>query len=118
MALTREFVATIKAKAERDPTFRVSMLRSAAAAFLKGESELGRLTLRDYVNATIGFEDLAEGLGMTQSSLMRMLSVKGNPSSNNLGAIMAYLQKREGANLEVIDANTAPRTASRRLKKA
>ncbi|KLU02701.1 hypothetical protein RISK_005767 [Rhodopirellula islandica] len=106
MALTREFINTIKEKADNDPEFRVSMLRSAVAAFINGEAALGRLTLRDYVNATIGFEGLAKGLGeFKPQSLMRMLSKDGNPRSENLSAILAYLQKHEGVSLDVVSVD-------------
>lgn len=106
MALTREFINTIKEKADNDPGFRVSMLRSAVAAFINGEAALGRLTLRDYVNATIGFEGLAKGLGeFKPQSLMRMLSKDGNPRSENLSASLAYLQKHEGVSLDVVSVD-------------
>ncbi|WP_199170001.1 helix-turn-helix domain-containing transcriptional regulator [Rhodopirellula bahusiensis] len=108
MTRTREFKNTIKEKADNDPEFRVSMLRSAVAAFLNGEAALGRLTLRDYVTATIGFEGLAKGLGeFKPQSLMRMLSKDGNPRSENLSAIFAYLQKREGVALDVVSVDNS-----------
>ncbi len=102
MPLTRDFKSTVKARAERDPEFRIGLLQEAVAAFIHGETDLGKVLLRDYVNATVGFEELAETLGKTPKSLMRMLSSSGNPRSDNLFAIIAHLQANEGISFEVV----------------
>ena len=57
--------------------------------------------LRDYINATIGFEGLAELTGKSSKSLMRMFGSGGNPRANNLFGIIGLLQKKEGIHLEV-----------------
>jgi len=59
MALTRDFRATVRARAERDPAFRVGLLEEALNALLDDDVETGKILLRDYVNATLGFEVLA-----------------------------------------------------------
>ncbi|GAB2798354.1 hypothetical protein GCM10027040_26280 [Halomonas shantousis] len=41
---------------------------------MHGEPETARLILRDLINATVGFEALAEGTGKPGKSLHRMLS--------------------------------------------
>jgi DNA-binding phage protein len=43
--------------------------------------------LRDIVNATVGFEQLAIETSKPSKSLHRMLSAKGNPTMDNLTAI-------------------------------
>lgn len=106
MALSREFFETIKKRADRSKAFRVGMLKEAASAFITGEPDVGRIMLRDYVKATIGFEELAGRLGMKSSSVKRMLSPNGNPSSNNLAAIMEVLQEHEGVTLGVVSKRT------------
>ncbi len=58
MALTRNFKDTVKARAERDPEFRVALLEEALDAFLNADLDTGKVLLRDYVNATVGFEQL------------------------------------------------------------
>ncbi len=60
-----------------------------------------QLLLRDYVNATLGFEELGRRLDKSPKSLMRMLSVKGNPRADNLCAILKALQEHEGITLRV-----------------
>lgn len=101
MALTRDFKDTIKARAERDPAFRVALLEEALDAFLNNELDTGKLLLRDYVNATVGFEALGAQLHKSPKSLMRMLSEEGNPRADNLFAVVAHLKAREGASFSI-----------------
>lgn len=101
MALTRSFKDTVKDRAIRDPEFRVGLLKEAVEALLRGELNEGKILLRDYVNATVGFEQLAEATHKNPKSLMRMLSSEGNPRAENLFAVIAELQKSEGIALAV-----------------
>ena len=101
MALTRDFKETIKAQVESDPGFRKALLARAAQAMLAGETDVGKIMLRDYINATIGFQGLAADIDKTPESLMRMLSATGNPRTNNLMEIFEYLQQAEGIELKV-----------------
>jgi DNA-binding phage protein len=101
MALTRSFKETVKDRALRDPEFRVGLLNEAVEAFLRGELDTGKILLRDYVNATVGFEHLADLTRKSPKSLMRMLGPDGNPRADNLFAVIAQLQKQEGIALGV-----------------
>jgi DNA-binding phage protein len=92
MALTRSFQTTIKARAERDPAFRIGLFQEAIEAFLNDDLATGKILLRDYVNATIGFEALGKALDKNPKSLMRMLSAEGNPRADNLFALVAHLK--------------------------
>ena len=103
MPLTREFKDTVKARAERDPEFRVGLFLEAIEALLSGDLETGKALLRDYVNATVGFETLADELDKSPKSLMRMLSDKGNPRTDNLLGMVGHLKKREGVVLRVAE---------------
>ena len=94
MALTRDFKKTVVARVERDPAFAKALFNEAATLFLSGEPETARLILRDLVNATLGFEQLAEVTAMPSKSLHRMLSPKGNPNMDNLAAIFDAVRKR------------------------
>lgn len=101
MPLTRDFKETVKARAQRDPAFRIGLLQESVEAFLSGELDVGKAVLRDYVNATLGFDELAKVTDKKPESLMRMLSAKGNPRADNLFEVIAHLQKREGVSLQV-----------------
>jgi DNA-binding phage protein len=54
------------------------------------------LILRGYVNATVGFAELAEATRIPSKSLMRMLGRSGNPRADNLFVVVSFLQRREG----------------------
>lgn len=101
MALTRDFKETIQARAQRDPNFRRALLREGVERFLAGDVETGKTVLRDYINATVGFEELGRIMHRSPKSLMRMLGPKGNPQARNLFDIVAYLQTKEGVRFEV-----------------
>lgn len=101
MALTRSFKATVKARAERDPAFRDALLTEAVDQLLAGDIESGKAVLRDYINATIGFERLAEETGTSSKSLMRMLGPTGNPTATNLFSVLRTVQKTSGIQLSV-----------------
>jgi DNA-binding phage protein len=49
--------------------------------------------LRDITNCTIGFQSLARETGIMEKSLMRMLSVRGNPQANNIFHVIEVLQR-------------------------
>lgn len=104
MALTRDFKETIRARAQRDANFRRALLREGIERFLAGDVETGKTVLRDYINATVGFEELGAIMDRSPKSLMRMLGPKGNPQARNLFDIVAYLQKKEGVRFEVRSA--------------
>lgn len=107
MALTRSFKDTVKARAERDPAFRDALLTEAVDQFLAGDLETGKAVLRDYINATIGFERLAEETGSSSKSLMRMLSPTGNPTASNLFSVLSTVQKAAGVHLAVAASRRA-----------
>jgi len=58
--------------------------------------------LRDYVNATVGFQDLEKRTHIPAKSLMRMLGPKGSPSAQHLTIILTALQKNEGVGFHFI----------------
>ena len=101
MALTRDFKETIQARVERDPAFREARLKEGVECLLSGDIETAKVVLRDYINATIGFEALGDLTDKSPKSLMRMFGPKGNPQARNLFEIIGYLQEREGVHFEV-----------------
>jgi len=101
MALTRDFKETIQARVRRDPAFRKELLREGIESFLAGDVETGKTVLRDYINATVGFRQLAEVTHRSPKSLMRMFGPSGNPQARNLFEIMQYLQKKERVRFKV-----------------
>ena len=99
--LTREFRETVKARAERDANFRAALLTEAVDLLLAGDVATGKAVLRNYINATIGFEALSRETGTGSKSLMRMLSETGNPTAENLFAVISKVQNATGVHLAV-----------------
>ncbi len=93
MALTREFKETVAARVQSDPEFAQALLDEAVALFVNGEPDTAKLILRDLVNATVGFESLAEEIHKPAKSLHRMLSHSGNPTMSNISAIFATIKR-------------------------
>ncbi len=104
MALTRNFKQTSAARARRDPRFREALFKEAINAYLEGNTAEGKAMLRDLVNATVGFEDLAAEIHKPSKSLHRMLAPRGNPSTDNFFTIVSALQKKTRVKLRVTAA--------------
>lgn len=101
MALSKDFKETIQLRARRDAAFRKALLQEGIECLLAGDIDTGKAVLRDYINATIGFEELSKVFEKSSKSLMRMFGPKGNPQASNLFAVISYLQEQEGVHLEV-----------------
>jgi DNA-binding phage protein len=101
MALTRSFKETVKARINRDPAFKQALLSEGVGALLEGDLDTGKAVLRDFINATVGFQRLAEATGVPAKSLMRMFGAGGNPTAASLFAVIACLQRDAGITLEV-----------------
>ena len=101
MALTREFKNTVAARVQRDPRFREALFTEALNAYFEGDTTVGKAILRDLVNATVGFEELAMTLKKPSKSLHRMLAPRGNPSTENFFSIVTALQKKAHVKLRV-----------------
>jgi DNA-binding phage protein len=99
--LTRDFKETILERAQKDPAFRIGLLTEAAQCLLNNETGVAKTLLRDYVNATLGFQALGGIVDKKPSSLMRMLSDKGNPTIDNMSEVLAAVQRHEGIEFNV-----------------
>jgi hypothetical protein len=103
MPLTKDFNETLREQLHKSAGFRRALLKEAVGCMIAGELEVGKSMLRKYINGTVGFVKLGADLGRSPKVLMRMFSAKGNPQAKNLFEIVAYLQKREGRVLQVVD---------------
>ena len=96
MALTRDYKATVLARIKRDPKFARALYAEAMNAILDGETEEGLSMLRDLIHAEISFRELARQTGLSEKSLHRMLSKRGNPTLKSLGAITLAIHREIG----------------------
>ena len=101
MPLSRDFKTTVRERVQRDPKFGEELFREAMECLLAGDLETAKAILRDYVNATVGFEKLSGLTHRPAKSLMRMLSPKGNPQARSLLEVIGRLQEQEGFALRV-----------------
>jgi len=101
MPITRKFRTTVMARAVSDPAFRRQMLTEAVNELLAGDLDAGKAMLRDYINATITFQQLAKKLKKTDKSVHRMLGPRGNPRADNILEIIKILQANERVKLRV-----------------
>jgi DNA-binding phage protein len=101
MPLTRSFKEFVKSRIEHDPKFRHALFQEAVQTLIEGDVDTAKSVLRDYINATIGFEALAKATKMPPKSLMRMFGPKGNPTAVNLFGVIAVLQAETGVHLQV-----------------
>lgn len=113
MALTREFRQTVQARVQRDPRFAKALLGEAVQAMLAGELDVGKSLARDYINASLGFEELGRRLSLSPKSLMRMFGADGNPQASNLFAVLDALQADAGIALKVVPAVRRRRAGAR-----
>lgn len=100
MSITCDAKRTVAGRVQRDPGFARALLDEAATLFLNGEADAARLVLRDLVNATVGFEVLAAEMAKPAKSLHRMLSKNGNPTMDNLAAILGVVRRKLGVELQ------------------
>jgi DNA-binding phage protein len=115
MPLSRSFKETVKERLDEDPAFRDALLAEGVDALLSGEVDVGKVILRDYINATLGFAKLADETGIPVKSLMRMFGPAGNPSARNLFSVIHVLQQSSGASLTV---GTAPQPSRSRVQRS
>ncbi len=101
MPLTRDFTETVQARAERDPALREGLLKKGVERMLAGDVDTGKILLRDYINATIGFEVLGSLTDKPPKSLMRMFGPSGNPNARNLLEVISRILEHESVQLEV-----------------
>lgn len=111
MALTRDFKETIQARALHDAEFKFGLLEESIGCLLSGDLDTGKLLLRDYINATIGFQKLAVLTDKSPKSLMRMVSPEGNPRADNLFSVIVALQEQDNVHLQVKTIHSQPENA-------
>ena len=101
MAKSRSFSDLVQRHVKGDKKFAEALLREGVDALLSGDVESGKIILRDYIKATVGFEKLGAATGAPPKSLIRMFGPRGNPQAKNLFSVLGYLQKRAGVRLHV-----------------
>lgn len=110
MAVTKSFRDLVQRRVAHDPSFATALLREGVDTMLAGNVDAGKALLRDYIKATIGFEELADATAMPSKSLIRMFGPRGNPQARNLFGVIGYLQRHAGIELHVAEQSVDRRS--------
>jgi DNA-binding phage protein len=86
--MNRHFRQTVKARGDKNPDFCAGLCTEAVQAMLDGDFATGRIMLRHFINATVGFSGLAARVGGSEKSLMRMFGPTSSPRAENLVAVL------------------------------
>jgi DNA-binding phage protein len=100
MPLTETFKETIVVDLQ-DREFRAAYLADAIETMHGGEFSIAKRMLRNYINATIGFEALSKAVGSPAKSLMQMLGDTSNPHADKLFGILKHLQETDRFEIKV-----------------
>lgn len=101
MGQTRAVKETVLQRAKTNPEFRAALIGEALELIGENDVQTAKALIRDYVLASIGFEALAKEVGKKPESIKRMLSASGNPTINNMAALLSSLSQHEGIRLHV-----------------
>ena len=101
MKLTRSFHETVIARLRQDAEYREESLKVTIECLTDGETNVVKTMLRDYIEATIGFEKLASLIGKSPDSLKQMLHPDCDTGADDLFEIIGHIRKHEGVWLEV-----------------
>ena len=101
MALTRDHKETVHARARRDPEFRGYLLTGGFEHLLAGDVGVAKMSLRDYIIVTVGFEKLGVMTGRPAESVTHMFGPEGDPRASDLFEVIACLLRHEGLAVQV-----------------
>lgn len=101
MPKSKKFSDLVRRHIKSDKKFAEALLREGVDAMLGGDVDTGKALLRDYIKATVGFEQLGRATGMPAKSLIRMFGPRGNPQAKNLFSVIGYLQRKARVQLRV-----------------
>ena len=94
----------VKSRIRSDDAFGDALFTEAIEVLLANDMPTAKSVLFDYIEATIGFDELAIQSGMTQDALRDMFSPSGDPSAADLFRVLSILQQHQGIQFEVSTA--------------
>lgn len=96
MALTKSYKEMILNDIKNDPEFAAELFKQSVVSIFSGELSYGLTSLRDIVNAGMGFQALSRVVGMTSQNLHRVLNENGNPTIKTLRKIVRAISDYNG----------------------
>lgn len=97
MAFTREFKETVLELCNGSE-YRKALLIESLQTYLDGDVVAGNTLLRNYLNGTQSFSEVAKEIGVLEPSLRRMLSSNGNARVRNFFPLIKVCLERENLN--------------------
>jgi hypothetical protein len=94
----------VKSRIRSDDAFGDAIFTEAIEVLLADDMPTAKSVLFDYIDATIGFEELAIQSGLTPDMLRDMFGPSGDPRAGDLFRVLAILQQHQGIQLEVSTA--------------
>ena len=101
MELLRDYFDTIRERAQRESAFCQALLREGIELMFGGDFDTGISMLRNYINATSGFVELARKTDIPLQSLQRMFGPKGNPRAAKLFRVIRSLLEAESVSVVI-----------------
>ena len=101
MPPTIAFSEIVVDRARRDPEFRELMLASGVQCLLAGEVVVAKLTLRDYIESTMGYEKLGDLTDTPPKKLASMFENEAIVTADDLLKVIVHIQQHEGIQFEV-----------------
>lgn len=83
------------------PKFRDALLDERTETMLSRDVGTGKAILRDYIKATVDFEQLGVGIGSSLKSLILIFGPIGTPQARSLFTVIGQLQRHMGQTLHV-----------------
>ena len=94
----------VKSRIRSDDAFGDAIFTEAIEVLLANDMPTAKSVLFDYIDATIGFEELAVQSAIPADALREMFSPSGDPSAGELFGVLSILQQHQGIQFEVSTA--------------
>jgi len=94
----------VRSRIRTDEAFGEAIFSEAIEVLLANDMPTARSVLFDFIEATIGFEELALQSRIEADMLRDMFGPHGDPSAGDLFRVLAILQQHQGIQLEVSTA--------------
>lgn len=94
----------VKSRIRTDDAFGYALFSEAIEVLLANDMPTAKSVLFDYIDATIGFEELSLQSGLDGDALRSMFGPAGDPRATELFRIIGLLQQHQGIRLEVSPA--------------
>jgi hypothetical protein len=94
----------VKWRIRSDDAFSDALFSEAIEVLLANDMSTAKTVLFDYIDATIGFDELSAQSGIAEDALREMFGPAGDPRAGDLFRVLNLLQQHQGIHFEVSTA--------------